>query len=169
MYTPTHGPGGQCYYLPAGTDPSAAQSTNPGTQTGYSHGSGIGPTFTSTSAAQHQLPPHSNDPYMMYNNNTYQTLNGTPMPAWGTGDGQFQTPPQQSQQWQNQQAAVEWELRAAAEKQLAIVTARATAAEALLAQMHSGQATQQSPPPQQTPAAQPTTYLASELTRNGRQ
>ena len=137
MYTPTHGPGGQCYYLPAGTDPSAAQSTNLGTQTGYSHGSGIGPTFTSTSAAQHQLPPHSNDPYMMYNNNTYQTLNGTPMPAWGTGDGQFQTPPQQSQQWQNQQAAVEWELRAAAEKQLAIATARATAAEALLAQMHS--------------------------------
>ena len=35
MYTPTHGPGGQCYYLPAGTDPSAAQSTNPGTQIGY--------------------------------------------------------------------------------------------------------------------------------------
>ena len=59
---------------PPAPDPSAAQSTNPGTQTGYSHGSGIGPTFTSTSAAQHQLPPHSNDPYMMYNNNTYQQL-----------------------------------------------------------------------------------------------
>ena len=138
MYTPTRRPQtGHDYHVPTGTDLSASRFTNPnpGTQFYDTHGSGIGPT-SMASAAQHQLPPHSNDQYAAYNN--YHTLGGTPMQAWGNGyAAQYNTPPQHPPQAQNPEAAAEWEMRVAAEQQAAHHQARAVAAEAALARLQS--------------------------------